>query len=137
MDLNRIELIGRVGKDPEHAKENAPVKFSIATSSKYKDANGTLQDSPTQWHNIVVWGKAREIVKKYVRKGSQVFVSGSMEYQQYEKDGVKKNYSNVVMRELILLGNKGGSTTPPDSSEPAQPQSYDNGQEISIEDIPF
>lgn len=137
MDLNRIELIGRVGKDPEQAKENAPAKFSIATSSKYKDANGVLQDSPTQWHNIVVWGKARDIVKKYVRKGSQVYVSGSMEYQQYEKDGIKRTSSNVVMRELILLGNKGGNNTPAPMSEGEQPAAYDDGSQIAVEDIPF
>lgn len=138
MDLNRIELIGRVGKDPEHAKENGPAKFSIATSYKYKDRDGALKESETQWHNIIVWGKMIDLVMKYVKKGSQLFVSGRMQYQKYKtKEGVDKIASMVVMNEMILLGHKGGGNTQPDSSEPAQPQSYDNGQEISIEDIPF
>ena len=107
--VNKALVLGHVGKDPDvHTFDNGKQKasFSIATSEKYKNKDGELVED-TQWHNIVCWGKTADIVEKYVRKGNQVFVEGTIKYSQYEnKDGVMVNKTEINCFTITMLGSK-------------------------------
>ena len=129
--LNLVQLIGNVGKDPERSKDNAPAKFTLATTYRYTDRNGE-KVSQTTWHNIVVWGKLGDIVMKYVTKGLLIYISGRIDYQKYEKDGVTKYSTAIIGDELKMLGKKDGATT--HQAPPPQPAAH---EEISVDDIPF
>jgi len=114
-DLNKVMLIGRVGKDPEivyFKSGDAVAKFSLATSEKWKDKNSGEQKEKTEWHKVEVFGGAAEVVKNYVEKGKQLYIEGQLQTDEYEKDGVKKYATKVVVRgwggKLILLGSGGG-----------------------------
>lgn|SRR5690606_2264980 len=106
MSLNKVQLIGRVGKDPESRNlDNGKTvtNFSLATSEKYKNKSGeTVED--TQWHNIVLWGKPAEVAAKYVSKGDQIYIEGKLQTRSWEKDGVTKYITEVVGNNLVLLG---------------------------------
>jgi single-strand DNA-binding protein len=114
-DLNKVMLIGRVGRDPEivyFKSGDAVAKFSLATSEKWKDKNSGEQKEKTEWHKVEVFGGAAEVVKNYVEKGKQLYIEGQLQTDEYEKDGVKKYATKVVVRgwggKLILLGSGGG-----------------------------
>lgn len=106
---NRVQLIGNPGMDPEIKNldnGNKLAKFSLATNEHYKNAKGEkLTD--TQWHNVVAWGKAAELVEKFVRKGKEVGVEGKLVTRSYEtKEGEKRYVTEVVLNEFLLLQNK-------------------------------
>lgn len=112
MSINKVILIGHVGKEPEikttsDGKEFA--LFSLATSKKWKDKQGNKQEK-TQWHRICSFGGVVDIIKSYVHQGSKLYVEGELEYNQYEKDGVKQYSCNVTLRgfnsKLTLLTPK-------------------------------
>ena len=90
--MNRVTLIGRLGRDPElkFTPSGVPVcKLSLATSETWRDGQGKKQER-TDWHNVVVWNAPAEACGNYLHKGSQVAIEGSMQTRSYEKDGVKK-----------------------------------------------
>ena len=116
--LNKVTLIGRLGKDPEEKQfDNANMTtFSLATSEKFKTRNGESQEK-TDWHNVVMFGKVAEIAAKYASKGSLVCVEGSINYREYEdKEGVKKWNTSINARNLVLLSPKSEQT----NSQPQQ-----------------
>lgn len=117
--LNKASLLGHVGKEPEVRYTNtgkAVATFSMATSEKYKDGSGELQEKTT-WHNIVAWEKLAEICQKYVSKGKQLYIEGRIENRSYDdKDGQKKYISEIIARDIILLGDKTGGTQQPETS---------------------
>lgn len=125
--INKCLIVGRVGKDPEIRSFNSGDKianFSIATSETWKDKNSGERKEKTQWHNIVVRNQGTVgIVEKYVSKGSLVGVFGQLETREWEKDGVKRYSTEVVIApfngELFLLGDKRDS----DSSERSESRS--------------
>lgn len=140
--LNKIMLIGNLGKDPElkATPSGEPVtRISIATKETWKDKNGEKQDR-TEWHNVVIWGKRAEFVEKYARKGNLVFVEGRMQYREYtDKDGVKKNIAEVRCDDIKILERKqdGGEerdSRPANNSAPASGSSSDSNFD---DDIPF
>lgn len=96
--LNKILLIGNLGKDPEMKVTPAGqtvTRFSLATTEQWKDPQGQKQ-SKTEWHSITIWGKAGEAAGKYLHKGSKIFVEGRMEYREFTgNDGVKKTFAEV------------------------------------------
>tara|TARA_B110000037_G_scaffold222992_1_gene301144 strand:+ start:2188 stop:2526 length:339 start_codon:yes stop_codon:yes gene_type:complete len=106
---NKVQLIGNVGQEPtitnlESGKK--VVRLSLATNENYKNSNGEKQ-TDTNWHNIVAWGKTAEIIEKYVTKGKELAVEGKLMTRSYEdKDGVKRYVTEVVVSEILLLGNK-------------------------------
>jgi len=103
--LNKICLIGNLGKDPElkYTQGGKPFcNFSIATSEKWTDANGQDQER-TEWHNISVWTKSAEACAKHLAKGSRVYVEGKLQSREYEKDGVKHRAWNVNAFTVIFL----------------------------------
>ncbi len=123
---NKISLLGRVGQSPEIKyldSGTAITKFSLATSDKYKDKSGKLQED-TQWHNIVVWSKQAEVIKEHVKKGDQLYIEGKVQYRTYEKDGEKKYFTEIKMQSFEFVGGGVGSAPTsekePQSAEPNQ-----------------
>lgn len=104
---NRVQLIGRVGQDPEvksleDGKKVATV--SIATNDVYYKDNGDKVEQ-TEWHRVTAWGKTAEIIEKYVIKGKEIAIEGKLSHRSYEdKEGNKKFVTDVVANEVLLLG---------------------------------
>ena len=143
--INKVILIGRLGKDPEvkYTTNGAPVaKFSIATDEVFKDRSGE-QQRRTEWHNIVAWNKLAEICGEYLTKGKQVYIEGSIRSRQWEdQSGNKRTSYEIVARDMKMLGSKlegERATQPPDrppmdqdtSATPPPPP------EMTDDDIPF
>ncbi len=104
---NQVQLIGRLGRDPEVKKidnDRMLAKFPLATEEVYRNEQGAkLTD--TQWHNIVIWGKLAKVAEDYLRKGREVAIKGKLTYRMYEdKEGGKKHFTEVVAYDLLLLG---------------------------------
>jgi|SRR5450432_1106593 len=111
--VNKVILIGNLGKDPEvkFTPTGTPVaKFSLATNERYKDKAGEWQDR-TEWHNIVVWQRLAEIVGEYVKKGSKIYIEGRLSTSSWEdkQSGEKKYRTEIVANELVLLSGRGDS----------------------------
>lgn len=107
--LNKVEIIGRLGNDPEQRalpNGDAVCNLSIATSETWKDAQGNKQER-TEWHRVTMFGKVAEIAGKYLRKGSQCYISGKLQTREWEKDGIKRYTTEIVVTgfdgKLILL----------------------------------
>lgn len=120
MSVNNVQLLGRVGKDPEvrHLDGgNSVASFSLATTKRgYKKQDGTVVEDRTTWHNIVVWGGLVKVVEPYVKKGTQLFIEGEINNRSYDdKEGNKRYVSEVVVKSLVLLG---GSTDKPQQNTP-------------------
>jgi single-strand DNA-binding protein len=101
--VNKVILVGRLGKDPESRDigSSTVCNFSLATSEKWKDKDGNKQES-TQWHQIKAFGKLGEICQKYLKKGYQAYIEGSIEYR--ENDG--KFYTDIKAFNMTMLGGK-------------------------------
>lgn len=127
MSLNRVMLIGRVGKDVEvrTVGDGKVASFTLATTEKYKDRNGQLQEN-TEWHNIVIWGKPAEVAEKYVQKGSQLFIEGKIKTEKYTgNDGQEKYATKVYASSMQLLGSKqDGQSAPAPAPAPQQRTQY-------------
>lgn len=111
---NHVDLIGRVGKDPEIKRvgENGTkvAEFSLATNTNWRDSNGEKRER-TVWHALRAWRRTAEICEKYVKKGSLLSVTGSLEYDSYEnREGHRVNVTKINVSEIILL--EGSSDRP-------------------------
>ena len=106
---NKVQLIGNLGNDPEIITLDSGkklAKFSLATNEHYKDADGQKQ-TKTDWHNLVAWNKTAEIIENYVTKGKEIAVEGKLTSRSYEtKEGEKRYITEVVVSEVLMLGNK-------------------------------
>lgn len=134
--VNKVILLGNLGKDPEVRRLDdgrGVANFSLATSETYKNKSGEKVTN-TEWHNIVLWSPLADIAENYLKKGSQVYIEGKISNRSYEdKDGVKKYISEVVGREITLLGR-----APSLDSMNTQESTTQNNQESSVEDdLPF
>jgi len=119
--LNKVQLIGNLGKDPELKYTPSGVAvatFSIATSESWKDQDGNQQEK-TEWHNIVAWRKLAEICGEYLKKGKKVYLEGKLQTRNYEKDGIKRYVTEIVADQLIMLdgGGKGGGNSNSSTAE--------------------
>jgi single-strand DNA-binding protein len=151
--VNKVILIGNLGKDPEikYTPSGVPVaKFSLATNERYKDKAGEWQDR-TEWHNIVAWQRLAEIVGEYVKKGSKIYIEGRLQTSSWEdkQSGEKKYRTEIIAQDLVLLGGRGegdnegrasrsasaGASFDQRSPHPDEPASHP--AEITDEDIPF
>ncbi|MCC6260750.1 MAG: single-stranded DNA-binding protein [Anaerolineales bacterium] len=106
--LNRVQLIGRLGKDPESKFTPTGKKvchFSLAVSNRWKDKNGVNQES-TEWVNIEIWGRLGEVCQEYLKKGSLVFVEGRLKTDKYEDKGEMKYFTKIVAQALQFLDKK-------------------------------
>jgi single-strand DNA-binding protein len=105
---NSVNLIGRLGKDPEVKTfgDKKKASFSIATSDSYKNQKGEKVED-TQWHNIVIWGKLADVAGKYLKKGMEVCVEGKLVHRDYETDkGEKKYVTEINVNDFLMLGAK-------------------------------
>lgn len=106
---NRVQLIGRLGQDPEVKTLTSGKKlttFSIATTDSYRNANGDKIEE-TQWHNIVAWGKVGEIAGEYLSKGQEVVIEGKLTHRSYEtNEGEKRYITEVNLNEMVMIGSK-------------------------------
>jgi len=112
--LNQVNLIGRVGQDPEirNNGETKVVNVSLATSEKWKNKSGETQEK-TEWHRLVFWDKLAEIVNKYVQKGSLIYVSGKLTTEKYQdKEGRDVYTTKIQVREMKMLGGKSEQKEP-------------------------
>jgi len=103
--LNRVQLIGNLGKDPDlrtTTSGTSVCNFSMAMNANWVDADGNKQES-TEWANIVAWKKLAEICAQYLHKGSKIYAEGRLQTRSYEKDGVKKYITEVVIDNMIML----------------------------------
>jgi single-strand DNA-binding protein len=106
---NSVQLIGRLGQDPEVKKLTSGktlTTFSLATSDSYKNAQGEKVED-TQWHNVVAWGKTAEIAGDYLKKGQEVAIEGKLVHRSYETSAGEKRYvTEINLNELLMVGGK-------------------------------
>ena len=106
--LNRVQLIGRLGKDPESKFTPTGKKvahFSLAVSNRWKDKSGETKES-TEWVNIEAWGRLGEVCQEFLKKGSLVFLEGRLQTDKYEDKGETKYYTKVVAQTLQFLDKR-------------------------------
>ena len=161
MSVNKVILVGRLGRDPETRYTGggqAVANFSVATDETYKDRNGERQKR-TEWHKIVVWGKQAEIAQQYLKKGSLIFIEGRIQSREWQdKEGQKRTSFEIVATNFRMLGGRadgaaagagagatrGGADDFDHQAAPPE-ETYGGGggghapagPEISDEDIPF
>lgn len=110
--VNKVILVGNLGADPDvryAASGSAVTKISIATTESWKDKQSGEQKERTEWHRVVFFGRLAEIAAEYLRKGSQVYVEGSLRTSKYEKEGQTHYSTEVAGNEMQMLGSRGGS----------------------------
>lgn len=128
MALNKVLLIGNVGKDPEirHLQGGAAVAtITLATSERYKDRNGETREI-TEWHTVIAWRQLADLAENYIRKGSQIYVEGRIRSRSWDDQNGQKRYVTEIQADAIqLLGRRGDNAgaTPQQNPHP-QPQSY-------------
>ena len=123
MSVNKVILVGNVGKDPEvrYIDTNVPVaRFPFATSETYRSRDGE-RITTTEWHNVVLWRGLAEVVEKYVKKGSQLFIEGKIRQRAYDdRDGNKRYITEIIADNMQMLGrrsdNQSGESTGSESS---------------------
>jgi single-strand DNA-binding protein len=137
--VNKIILIGNLGQDPELRYTSSGVavaSFSMATGESWKDQDGNVQEK-TQWHKCVAWRKLAEIVGEYLKKGSKVYVEGRIQYRSYDdKNGVRRDVTEIVIDQMLMLDSKGASHSEGAASAPLQPSTEDTGPD-RVDDLPF
>jgi single-strand DNA-binding protein len=156
--VNKVTLLGNVGKDPEirsTAGGNIVANLTLATSDNQKDAQGNWQER-TEWHNLVAFKRTAEIVRDYVKKGSKLYIEGKITTRSWDdkESGQKRYKTEILVNELVLLtsreeasgGGAGGYSRPASSAasfdqRPAAPagapDDFAQQAEISDDDIPF
>ncbi len=120
--LNRIQLIGHLGKDPEvrvTPKGSSVCTFSIAVSRRWKSSSGEDKEA-TDWFNVEAWGHLGEICKQYLRKGRLVFLEGQLRTDRYEHDGDTHYYTKVVASQMQMLDRKAEELPAVECEEPAE-----------------
>lgn len=108
--VNKVILIGNCGSDPETRylpSGGAVTNVTLATSEGWKDKQTGQQQERTEWHRVVFFNRLGEIAGEYLKKGSKVYIEGSLRTQQWEKDGVKRYTTEIVAREMQMLDSRG------------------------------
>ena len=109
--LNKVILIGNLGRDPETRylpNGDAVANISVATTETWKDNSGEKQEK-TEWHRVTLYRRLGEIAGEYLKKGSAVYIEGRIEYREYEKDGVKRYSTDIIASEMKMLGSRSGA----------------------------
>ena len=144
MSVNKVILIGNVGKDPEvrHLdKDVAVASFSLATSESYTNRNGE-KVTTTEWHNIVAWRGLAKIIEQYVKKGDRLFIEGRIRTRSWDdKDGNKRYTTEIYADNMEMLGGRNqesyqnqGTSAPPPVAENQPESTFDSAPE---DDLPF
>jgi single-strand DNA-binding protein len=136
--VNKVILIGNLGADPElryTPSGSAVANFNIATTEKWRDKDGQMQEK-TEWHRIILWARQAEVAKEYLRKGSSVYIEGRIQNRSYEdKEGVKRYVTEIVGQRMQLLGGRGGG--PSESGPPDSPPDAPKNLDEEDDDLPF
>lgn len=140
--VNKVILVGNLGADPDtrySASGSAVTRISIATSERWKDKQSGEQQERTEWHRVVFFGRLAEIAAEYLRKGSQVYVEGSLRTSSYEKEGQKHYSTDIIGNEMQMLGSRQGGgdyeARAQDNAPRGKPATADSGE--FDDDIPF
>ena len=145
MSVNKVILVGHLGKDPEVRFTNtgsAVANFSMATSDVWNDRDGKRQER-TEWHNIVVWGKQGELCGQYLAKGRQVYVEGSIRTRSFDDKttGAKRYVTEIVAQRIQFLGGGGGTRLAPQAdgghADDVSMAGTPGAQPPGDDDIPF
>ena len=147
MSVNKVILVGRLGGDPEvrYTANQQPIcSFGLATSERYKDKEGNMQEK-TEWHNISMFGRLAEVGNEYLKKGSQVFIEGKIQTNKSEKDGQTRYFTSIITNQMQMLGSKdssgaspaGGTNEKPAASEKSSPAPAALNFDEFEDDIPF
>lgn len=123
--VNMVIILGRLGKEP--MKNGPAVKFSVATTEKWKGKDGQEQ-SRTEWHNITTFGKLSDICLQYLKKGTEVYIQGRLQTDTYDKNGVKTYSTSIIADKVQFLGGGSGQ---------AKNEGGNYNTDASSEDIPF
>ena len=137
MSLNKVMLIGNVGKDPEvryldgnnnpNSGSTKVATFTLATTERYRDRNGELREN-TEWHNIVAWRNSADVAEKYIRKGTQIYIEGKLRTRSWtDQTGNKRYTTEITVDNLQLLGRKSDNPGAQDGGQAAQ-GGYNAGQ---------
>jgi single-strand DNA-binding protein len=135
---NKVQLIGRLGQDPEIRTLESGKKvahFNLATNESYRNSEGTKIDETT-WHSIVAWNGLAELASRYLAKGKEVCIEGRISYRTYtDKNGIQKNFTEIVANDLVMLG-QGGKPRGLIGDEPAEEMAGepDSGQPFEAGD---
>jgi single-strand DNA-binding protein len=146
--VNKVILVGRLGKEPEvrNLDNGATVaNFTMATSESYKDKTTGEKKEVTEWHNIVLWRGLAEISQKYLHKGDLVYIEGKLRTRSWEKEGVTRYTTEIIADNMTMLGSRGGGGNSGNSSSdynarpaertPAEP--YTASSDSNTDDLPF
>ena len=146
--VNRVILIGHLGKDPEirYTQAGEPIaNFSLATNEVWNDKSGQRQER-TEWHRVEIFGKAAQVAKEYLSKGRAVYIEGSLRYDEWtDKDGNKKYMTKIRVSgpnsRLVLLGGRGegggGRSSGPSGPTEAKDGPPSDDFQVSDDDVPF
>ena len=149
--LNKVMLIGRLGKDPDvkYAQSGlAIVNFTLATNEDWPDKSTGERKERTEWHNIVVFGKLGEICGKYLSKGKQVYIEGRIQTRSWEQEGTTRYKTEIVVNDMRMLDSKGPggesvraeavSENDYENSSPSESRSsFSPPSGVADDDIPF
>lgn len=158
--VNKVILLGNLGKDPElryTPSGQAVARFSLATSDRWRDKNSGEWQDRTEWHNVVCWAKLAETVGQYLTKGSSVYIEGRLQTRSWDDKEGKKHYSTeVIANEMVMVGGRnsgagasaGASAPRPAAAQSSAAPAFDDygqdsgfspssGTEITDDDIPF
>ena len=137
--VNKVILVGNLGKDPEVKKFDSGIKnasFSLATTEKFKNKAGEMV-SNTEWHNIVVWGALSDVAEKYLKKGSQIYLEGKIKTSSWEdKSGAKRYKTEIYADSFTMLGVKDVQSNEPKKENATQTELSPN-QDIDDNELPF
>lgn len=127
--INKVMLLGNLGKDPEmHTFDNGvkKVNFPLATNEPIRNKDGQRIDH-TEWHNIVMWRGLAETAEKYLRKGDQIFIEGRLRTRNYEENGVKKYFTEILADNMTMLGSgkRDQNSSSPENNTYAPPAAED------------
>ena len=141
MSINKVILVGNVGKDPEvkYIQEDLPVaKFPLATSESYRGKDGERIEN-TEWHNIVLWRGLAKVAENYVKKGSQLYIEGRIKTRSWDdKDGNKRYITEIIADNMQMLGKKTETGPPEDTDTPVSDQNNLAADDSAdTNDLPF
>lgn len=144
MSVNKVILVGNVGKDPDikyFDNDNVKANFPLATSERgYTAANGTQVPERTEWHNIVCWRGLAQVVEKFVRKGSQLYIEGKIRTRSYDdQNGVKRYITEVYVDNLELLNRRNTENNGPSVNDRSEQSgnSLPATENSEADDLPF
>ncbi len=139
--VNKVILVGNLGKDPEVRYLDGGVavaNFPLATSESYKDKSGNRIDQ-TEWHNVVLWRGLAEITEKYLKKGSQVYIEGKIRSRSWDdKEGIKRYTTEIVADNMTMIGSRRDNNSDQGAQNSGKPNESATGSNSSQEDdLPF